>query len=163
MKSLCVPCSRISSSQCTHDILNKSSLRGIKEIKLSLNREPIAKMCGLFLFNVSHKLYLFIVCSFSIFFLCFTCCFCLLFFSFLCHCPSLNHLLDALLVWFIISFELLSLDLASIFLSIPPSPSFLTNDSDVFLPEASGKNVCDGAFKEKKRAKHSSTPVFAWD
>ncbi|XP_076613882.1 F-BAR domain only protein 2 isoform X2 [Chaetodon auriga] len=27
-------------------------------------------------------------------------------------------------------------DLASIFLSIPPSPSFLTNDSGVFLPEA---------------------------
>ncbi|XP_013887319.1 F-BAR domain only protein 2 isoform X2 [Austrofundulus limnaeus] len=27
-------------------------------------------------------------------------------------------------------------DLASVLLSIPPSPSFLTNDSDVFLPEA---------------------------
>ncbi|XP_035524328.1 F-BAR domain only protein 2 isoform X1 [Morone saxatilis] len=32
-------------------------------------------------------------------------------------------------------------DLASIFLSIPPSPSFLMNDSDVFLPEASAETV----------------------
>ncbi|XP_039636443.1 F-BAR domain only protein 2 [Perca fluviatilis] len=34
-----------------------------------------------------------------------------------------------------------STDLASIFLSIPPSPSFLMNDSDVFLPEASAEAV----------------------
>ncbi|XP_075937794.1 F-BAR domain only protein 2 isoform X3 [Anarhichas minor] len=34
-----------------------------------------------------------------------------------------------------------STDLASIFLSIPPSPSFLKNDSDVFLPEASAEAV----------------------
>ncbi|KAM6901664.1 F-BAR domain only protein 2 isoform 2-T2 [Lycodopsis pacificus] len=34
-----------------------------------------------------------------------------------------------------------STDLASIFLSIPPSPSFLENDSDVFLPEASAEAV----------------------
>ncbi|XP_070845328.1 F-BAR domain only protein 2 isoform X2 [Chaetodon trifascialis] len=32
-------------------------------------------------------------------------------------------------------------DLASIFLSIPPSPPFLTNDSDVFLPEASAETA----------------------
>ncbi|XP_040914601.1 F-BAR domain only protein 2 isoform X1 [Toxotes jaculatrix] len=32
-------------------------------------------------------------------------------------------------------------DLASVFLSIPPSPSFLMNDSDVFLPEASAETV----------------------
>lgn len=47
------------------------------------------------------------------------------------------------IMWFFILllffFTLLSLDLASIFLSIPSSPSFLMNDSDVFLPEASGK------------------------
>ncbi|XP_027137849.1 F-BAR domain only protein 2 isoform X5 [Larimichthys crocea] len=35
------------------------------------------------------------------------------------------------------SFSSSTTDLASIFLSIPPSPSFLMNDSDVFLPEAS--------------------------
>ncbi|XP_071321678.1 F-BAR domain only protein 2 isoform X2 [Trachinotus anak] len=34
-----------------------------------------------------------------------------------------------------------STDLASVFLSIPPSPSFLMNDSDVFLPEASAETV----------------------
>ncbi|KAK1883553.1 F-BAR domain only protein 2, partial [Dissostichus eleginoides] len=34
-----------------------------------------------------------------------------------------------------------STDLASIFLSIPPSPSFLMNDSEVFLPEASAEAV----------------------
>ncbi|KAG8010606.1 F-BAR domain only protein 2 [Nibea albiflora] len=32
-------------------------------------------------------------------------------------------------------------NLASIFLSIPPSPPFLMNDSDVFLPEASAETV----------------------
>lgn len=36
-------------------------------------------------------------------------------------------------------FQLLLLDLESIFLSIPPSPPFLMNDSDDFEPEASGK------------------------
>ncbi|XP_042365905.1 F-BAR domain only protein 2 [Plectropomus leopardus] len=34
-----------------------------------------------------------------------------------------------------------STDLASILLFIPPSPPFLTNDSDVFLPEASAETV----------------------
>ncbi|KAM7368734.1 hypothetical protein PAMP_013045 [Pampus punctatissimus] len=34
-----------------------------------------------------------------------------------------------------------STDLASIFLSIPPSPSFLMNDSDVFLPETPAETV----------------------
>ncbi|KAM4528343.1 F-BAR domain only protein 2 isoform 3-T3 [Odontesthes bonariensis] len=34
-----------------------------------------------------------------------------------------------------------STDLASILFSIPPSPSFLMNDSDVFLPEASADTV----------------------
>ncbi|XP_069024430.1 F-BAR domain only protein 2 isoform X2 [Embiotoca jacksoni] len=34
-----------------------------------------------------------------------------------------------------------STDLASVFFSIPPSPSFLMNDSDVFLPEASAETV----------------------
>ncbi|XP_030005027.1 F-BAR domain only protein 2 isoform X2 [Sphaeramia orbicularis] len=34
-----------------------------------------------------------------------------------------------------------STDLAIIFLSIPPSPSFLMNESDVFLPEASAETV----------------------
>lgn len=38
-------------------------------------------------------------------------------------------------------FQPLLLDLESIFLSIPPSPSFLMNDSDDFRPEASG-NLC---------------------
>lgn len=36
------------------------------------------------------------------------------------------------------SFELSLLDLASVFLSIPPSPSSLMNGSEVVLPEASG-------------------------
>ncbi|XP_029371103.1 uncharacterized protein LOC115051684 [Echeneis naucrates] len=38
-------------------------------------------------------------------------------------------------------FELLLLDLASVFLSFPPSPPFLMNDSDVFLPEASAETA----------------------
>lgn len=52
-------------------------------------------------------------------------------------CLQLNHVILHFII--IIFFTLLSLDLASIFLSIPSSPSFLMNDSDVFLPEASGK------------------------
>lgn len=44
--------------------------------------------------------------------------------------------------WILHSFEPLLVDLASLFLSIPPSPSFLMNDSDVFLPDASGKKMC---------------------
>lgn len=50
--------------------------------------------------------------------------------------------LSICITWFnigLISFYLPLLELASVFLSISPSPSFLMNDSDVSLPEASGK------------------------
>lgn len=56
--------------------------------------------------------------------------------AYLCLCILLLSAVQSILLFF---FTLLSLDLASIFLSIPSSPSFLMNDSDVFLPEASGK------------------------
>lgn len=55
---------------------------------------------------------------------------------------SLNYVCFTGFDLFIHLFELLLLDLASIFFSIPPSPSFLMNDSDVSLPEASGK-MCE--------------------
>lgn len=70
--------------------------------------------------------FLFLFYVLNLIFICFTCfaLFACLIFYFVCFV----HLCGLLL-----------LDLASIFLSIPPSPSFLMNDSDVFLPEASGK------------------------
>lgn len=62
--------------------------------------------------------------------------------------------LDVLLFYL---FELFLLDLASIFLSIPPSPSLLMNDSDVFLPETAG-NMCGPVLGQN--LKHSSTTVL---
>ncbi|XP_041815579.1 F-BAR domain only protein 2 isoform X4 [Chelmon rostratus] len=62
-------------------------------------------------------------------------------------------------------------DLASIFLSIPPSPSFLMNDSDVFLPEASAETVtqreCSPPLAESQQSKDvssfSSSASSPWD
>ncbi|XP_028457063.1 F-BAR domain only protein 2 isoform X1 [Perca flavescens] len=64
-----------------------------------------------------------------------------------------------------------STDLASIFLSIPPSPSFLMNDSDVFLPEASAEAVtqreCSPPLAESQQSKDvssfSSSTSSPWD
>lgn len=72
--------------------------------------------------------------------------FCPFTFSFYCFIIMLFFtffLLNDLLYCWLDYFHLFLSDLASIFFSNPPSPPFLVNDSDsdVFLPETSGK-VC---------------------
>lgn len=93
------------------------------------------------MYRLFHVLY---ICHIlNVFILCSTCFALFAFFLLQCHCLGLNYLMFCL----ICLFELLLLDLASIFLSIPPSPSFLMNDSDVFLPEASGKKCVRSVYQ----------------
>ncbi|XP_055369560.1 F-BAR domain only protein 2 isoform X4 [Betta splendens] len=59
-------------------------------------------------------------------------------------------------------------DLASVFLSIPPSPSFLMNDSDVFLPDVSAEMVPQQepsaeSHPSKEVCSFSSTTSSPWD
>ncbi|XP_068562666.1 F-BAR domain only protein 2 isoform X3 [Cebidichthys violaceus] len=64
-----------------------------------------------------------------------------------------------------------STDLASVFLSIPPSPSFLKNDSGVFLPEASAEAVTQRerspplaeSQQSKEASSFSSSTSSPWD
>lgn len=62
-------------------------------------------------------------------------------------------------------FEHLLLDLASVFRSIPPSsPSSVMNESDVFLPEASGTKCVahslDSGLNENKRGFRTRITLF---
>lgn len=137
VKSLCVQCGCVAHSKRTHDTWNKSSLWGIREIKLSVKEAETEKHGWSYAFIVSQIVFIYVVVHKFVFLL-FT-----FVFTLLCHSLSELKSRAVSLVWWIYLFELLLLDLASVFLSIPPSPSFLMNDSDVFLPEAPGKtSVC---------------------
>lgn len=121
VKSLCVQWSSISSSKCTHDTLTKFEL--LKRLNAAqwavYQIRPFMFHCGGYL--------------------CSMCCLC----SYICLYPRVMvkeyiSMFNSSTCWF----QPLLLDLESIFLSIPPSPSFLMNDSDDFRPEASG-NLCE--------------------